>query len=650
MADFHFIDDPTVLDIIDAILAIAGPNFAPPHDGGAQPYDGVEGNRDTLLQFQMPGGAEMQGYAEPSNFGSIGTAINTLLAAFAPAFSAYALILPILGVIRGIIEIICAMMNPFAVIAAVIRLFSKWIPPFISLFPPLAGVVIIISVIKLIIAIVFYILTVVVPTIQLIIDCFVGFAEVIGDANLPLDIKQARILAIEDKVESIVKTLIQKFGILGSMLPLLQLVILILGLVSGFPCKGGRAADTGILDFGFNAGLDSTCCDDFCPEIFSDRNKQPSGIGVMIPSFYGDCAPGFVFQLFTSNPDVQQFEPFQESFQEQLNCQLDEPIKHARPPGATADRSLVKVRLESRRGFSRTVTLPVLDINGTVLKITSPLAILFLGVVNYTVIPDYDMLVMHNMMGIGCHPDVKSVSDEVASRFANLDTPIVERFPRTETLFDDTSNLFDDINALVNVDLQECIDSAFSRTNPDDVDTDVECANNVQSDLITTLTNFTVDLTETLNGIISGSVDTNSSVFEVDRPEVKADADDFATISIAVRDITRTSILRNLPDGVGVNVDIINDFGVVSNQQLAPRSGVITAEIRSATAGTANITVKVNGELIVDRDINGNITTRTREVKFIQEAVLPARRRRSKPSAGKAINTGTGSSREPGNR
>ena len=59
-----------------------------------------------------------------------------MLGLLSPAISAYALLLPVLGVIRGIIEILCCLMNPFCIIPAIIRLFVKWIPPFISLFPP----------------------------------------------------------------------------------------------------------------------------------------------------------------------------------------------------------------------------------------------------------------------------------------------------------------------------------------------------------------------------------------------------------------------------------------------------------------------------------------------------------------------------------
>lgn len=633
MADFHFIQDENVLLVLQTILDIAGPNFQPPFDSSGQPYDGVQGNQDTLLQFNMPGGSQLSGYSEPSQTSSfIGGSINSLLAAFAPAFSAYAFILPILGVIRGIIEVICALMNPFAVARAVIRLFKKWIPPFLSLFPPFAGAVLIMSVIKVILAIVFYILTVVIPTIQLIIDNLKTLGIIASDQNIPEEQREAQEEAVNAKIQSIIDILAQKTGILGVLQPILDLVFLILSLISGFPCRKGKAADTGIDgDPTQKEGLDSTCCDEFCPEILSDRNAQPKGVGVLIPAFYGDCAPGFVFQLRTSNPKVAELEQYQENMESQLNCQLDAPIRRARPAGATSDRSLIKVRLTSRRGNSRTAVLPVLDIRGTTIKISSPLARLFRGAVNYVIEPDYDMMLMSGIIGVGCHPDVKATTDEIQDRFADIETPVTDRFPEIRSLPDDVRDINNDIN--------NAIDGLR--------DADIQGATDIQNNLVGRLNGFANNLNNLLNSMLNKLANSSASDLEVNKNAVTADTQDFATITITPRDITRLPLIRNLPNGVGLNVEIFTDFGVISNQRTDNASGTVIAEIRSASIGTASISARINGQFIVDRDVDV-LNVRTRKIKFVQEAILPARRRRSKPSSGKAINTGTGSDKEPG--
>jgi len=155
MADVpHFIDpEGPIASVLDTILSIAGPNFEGPYQSSTQPHNMVEANQETLIQYQMPGGSQLEGHANPSSGGNIGAAINSMIGLLSPAISAFALILPILGVIRGIIEVLCCLMNPFCVNKAIIRLFKKWIPPFISLYPPLAGVVIMASTIKAIMAI-----------------------------------------------------------------------------------------------------------------------------------------------------------------------------------------------------------------------------------------------------------------------------------------------------------------------------------------------------------------------------------------------------------------------------------------------------------------------------------------------------------------
>jgi len=171
----NFIDpNSPVAAVLDGILSAAGPNFSAPYDAGTQQHNIIAANNDALINFQMPAGASFQGHQDPGVGRSIGASINNMLGLLAPAISAYALILPILGVIRGIIEVICALINPFAFIRAVKRLFKKWLPPFLSLFPAIAGIIIILSTIKAILAIIFYIMTEVIPAIQLIIDNIKG--------------------------------------------------------------------------------------------------------------------------------------------------------------------------------------------------------------------------------------------------------------------------------------------------------------------------------------------------------------------------------------------------------------------------------------------------------------------------------------------
>ena len=95
---------------------------------------------------------------------------------------------------------------------------------------------------------------------------------------------------------------------------------------------------------------------------------------------------------------------------------------------------------------------------------------------------------------------------------------------------------------------------------------------------------------------------------------------------------------------------VVNSQGTNFYEVGMKLNGSVIAEIKSPLIGSATISVKINNEFIIDADGVNDPATRTRVVNFVAEDVLPTRRRRSKASGKTAINTGTTSEREPGNR
>jgi hypothetical protein len=685
----HFIEAGSAIALVlDAVLSAAGSNFSAPFDSATQPHDVASANNETLIQYQTPGGAQIEGHANPGSGGSIGTAINSMLGLLSPVISAYALILPILGVIRGIIEILCCLMNPFCVIGAIIRLFAKWIPPFISLFPPLAGIIIILSTIKAILAIVFFIMTELIPFIELMIANIRNLVNLFANPDNLNDSQKESAIA---KLTSLLETLIQKSGILVVFKPLLDLIFLILKLVAGFPCSGGntkktnsstgnvgqviqtpetpaQAASTASVPIiNFDPDIDDSSCCPCSPDVITDRDKTPRGSGVLVVSGFGDCAPKFVFSLRTGNPKVRELEQFQESAEEQLNCQLDEPIKYSRPVGSTGDRSLLKVKLSDRRGVSRSVEVPVLDVKGTTIKVSSPLAFLFLGrLINYEVRPDYDMLVHQGVIGIGCHPDVKDVKNKLSDQFPNLGESALDSNPEAESLQDDYDKLVDDMDRIFDnignaLDIfEDLMDDAFEsppvdeeelRELEEDVDDKViSLLRDIEEEAIDLLSGFAADLTNRFDTIAARNISSIASTFDVDKRTVRADDTDIATITVVPRDITGSLLLKNPPSGISDGVEILTDFGTVFDQRLDGPTGTVIAKIKSSVIGRAVISVKVNNELIVDSDGVDDPVVRTKAVNFVAEDILPTRRRRTKSSGKAAVNIGITPEREPGNR
>lgn len=644
-----FIQDEATLAIIQTILDLAGPNFVTPYDASQQPFNANNLNQEDLIQYQLPGGTSLKGYSEPSMTESMGSAINSMLVVLAPFISAYGLILPILGVIRGIIEVLCAMMNPFAVIRAIIRLFKKWIPPFISLFPPLAGVIIIISTIKAILAIVFYILTVVVPTLQLILANIRLLADAFdGDAN-----EQTR-NAGREKLISMLNELLNQTGVMASLLPLLEIISLILRLVAGLPCKKGKSSkadcDTSNLaNVSSNFSCDdndASCCDDtVCPPEL--RRGAIKGRGTLIPSFFGEAPLFFAYRLFTGNSLVPKLKKYNHSLTDQLNQQLDEEVDEGCPPGSPDDDCPnLRVKITSRRGGSRTVTRAIAKISGNVITVISPSLIRMVGAVDYEVLPNHEALVARNMIGLGCHPDVETAKEELAVRYAAIETPIVERFPETADLFDRYSQLNGDFNGLIG-ELENNINNVVS-TNPP-YDTSIAAIEDIQNRMLDLLNGFVTDMQNRLNGILSRSTSRFDSELEINKSLARADGKDIATVIITPRDLTGSPLAQNLPNGVDINVEILTDFGILSNQRRDNSTGQILADITSTAPGNATITAKVNTEFISDL-LDGVESTREISVRFIADAALPQRRLISTPAAGTKARTGQTAERQAGSK
>src|ERR1035437_7408688 len=112
------------------------------------------------LNFLIPSGSLSASLS--LNFGiDIFDGILTLLNQFMPFLMMYKFFLPILNIIICIIEVLCSLVSPFALIGALDRLFTQCIPAFLNLFPIFALIIMIISILLLILALIEYILSMV---------------------------------------------------------------------------------------------------------------------------------------------------------------------------------------------------------------------------------------------------------------------------------------------------------------------------------------------------------------------------------------------------------------------------------------------------------------------------------------------------------
>lgn len=134
------------------------------------------------LSFLIPPGA----LQAPLSFNTGKDVFDTIMKfmdQFMPFLMLYKFFLPVLNMIVCVIEVLCAIPNPFKVVAALNKLFRKCLPEFLNLFPFLAIVIMIISLLLLLLALVEYIINKVLELIEAIARNIRILNKAIQEAN-----------------------------------------------------------------------------------------------------------------------------------------------------------------------------------------------------------------------------------------------------------------------------------------------------------------------------------------------------------------------------------------------------------------------------------------------------------------------------------
>lgn len=109
--------------------------------------------------------------------------LSKVLTKIAPFLSIYNFFLALLNMIKCIIDVLCAIPNPFAVANKLIVLFTECLPPFLNLFPFLALIAMIIALLLLILALIEYIINTVLAIIIAILRNIEIFVDAARYAN-----------------------------------------------------------------------------------------------------------------------------------------------------------------------------------------------------------------------------------------------------------------------------------------------------------------------------------------------------------------------------------------------------------------------------------------------------------------------------------
>lgn len=182
--------------------------------------------------------------------------IMNLLAQLAPYLSLYKFFTAIINIIVCIIDVLCSLTNPFALAAAIIKLFSQCIPAFILLFPIFAIIAMIIAILLLIIALITYII----ETVLAIILAIIANLEILSQ-GLQLNDAQSTLAALS-KIASLL-------CIIQNILAVLVALAAIMGIIEALAAIAG----VGICD-----NSSSNCCAaPVCPDFV---RLTPDGIPI----------------------------------------------------------------------------------------------------------------------------------------------------------------------------------------------------------------------------------------------------------------------------------------------------------------------------------------------------------------------------------
>lgn len=273
------------------------PNFAAVTPGGF-PEDLVQ--ILDILQFVLPSGTIKP--ALNLNFGKdIFDGIMKLLDQFVPFLMLYKFFLPLLDLIICIIEVLCAIPNPFKLPKALRRLFRVCLPNFLAMFPIFALIVMILSLLFLILSLVKYIIGEVEKLLAILLKNIKTISKALTKADSP------SILGAVQKIGMILCAFQNLFVILSIFKIIIDSIKDILKLLFAIPpC-----------DDGDNGNLEKCCTPDVCPSFIKNcdglvretgklqyLNQVAQGLGTLPDGF----PSSFPVNFFNSNVRAESWQ------------------------------------------------------------------------------------------------------------------------------------------------------------------------------------------------------------------------------------------------------------------------------------------------------------------------------------------------------
>ena len=214
---------------------------------------------------QMPLGMFLKPSSLPSatiNVGDIIADQTKILTLFASMYNMMAIMMKM---INCIMDVLCALTNPFLLIPAMVRLFQCF-ADFILILPQLAVPAKIICFIKIVVSVIDYILNVLLPIVEDIVANVETLLFAFRSGN------QDAIEAVSFKIAGLLQEIFNIVGILSPILPLVDIIKSLQSQVKnvGLPCIGAGGSCS-------SNDLGPACGEDQCPDMFKDFSFSGTG-------------------------------------------------------------------------------------------------------------------------------------------------------------------------------------------------------------------------------------------------------------------------------------------------------------------------------------------------------------------------------------
>lgn len=249
------------------------------------------------FQFLIPSGV-IKPHPFPNFTKDIFDAILSMLDQFFPFLMLYKFFLPVLNLIICIIEVLCALMNPFALISAINKLFSQCIPEFLNLFPIFALIIMIISLLLLLLALIEYIIAQILKFVNDILRNINALIKAFEDSDA------TGVLAIAQKLGALLCVFQNLFVLLAIFNVVIEIIKDILNMAFSIPpCDNSQNGDT------------SGCCSTLtCPAIVQSQFTNTTGVFQYLPEVAvqtGNPNPFFNTTITARNESWQLYDPSQ---------------------------------------------------------------------------------------------------------------------------------------------------------------------------------------------------------------------------------------------------------------------------------------------------------------------------------------------------